>query len=327
MGRRAIWVPWEEQPQEAVRLAPDYSDAAFGWLATAPERNLGSLFDRWTRQGAPTLGASEHGLGWRSDAYGTNNRWTGPSATPSALAWPGVTVVAVVQTAGTNNSGDDNYAGPISWVPVGEFTGGFNLTIEWTSAGTGRPIYWRAGNNTAELSPRGYNQGVGNDYVVGDRLVIVGTFTPSTSEFALTVNRNGRVNRNTATHLSSWGTASSLISSGGYERSGHRTTQHYTAMSMVLPRTLAVQQQLSIAESPWQLFEPRREWVGVGTAGGTVDALVLAAGQLTHKPAATSTDRKLYRASTGQLVAKATAASGDRLVTLSAGARQAGPPA
>ena len=285
MGLSRILLPWDSQPQEVVELADGYRDAAIGWLAGNPLGNLGSV-GPWTQQGTLTSVVTANGPALKSPAYASNNRLTGALQNPTTLAWPGVTVVASLTAASLANN---SFPAIASWMGVGEFYGGFSLSVETTSIGR-KIILWRAGNSTNFITPTTYNlEPLSDQYSADERLTIVAGWDLATTW--IVVNRNGVLSFNSNAHAVGWRNLSSLFALLGYARSGFRTSEHPVNSVVVLPRSLRSQAQ-DLALNPWQLFAPRSIWVPVSAGGGgATDAAITAA-------AGTSTVSTLTGAST-----------------------------
>ena len=254
--------PWDRQPQEAGRLADAYSDAVIAWLPHDLTGNGGNL-GRFTHQGALTHSVTPSGLAYHSSDYAANNRLTGRTLNPATLNWPGVTVVARLTAAALPTS---SYPAVVSWLPEGEYYGGFNLSVETSDAGR-TFIYWRAGNNTAAITPTGYYdlQPSSDEYALGDKLTIVAGWDGATTWIVL--NRNGVIYSHSSAHTGGWRNLDSLVALLGYERAGFRTSPHPTNMVAVLPRDLRGK-ALDLALNPWQLFAPQTIWVPVSAGGG-----------------------------------------------------------
>lgn len=249
---------------------------AQGWIATNPLVNIGSG-NNWTRQGAPDRIAAPTGIGEYSSSYSINNRYTGDSVNPATVNWPGVTVI-VRLTARPINANE--FPSVLSWVGVGEFYGGYMLSLE-RSVDSRYVVYWRAGDSTAHLTPLVYNTIPPSDeYLPGDNLTIVAGFDKATSW--IVVNRNGSLSSNSAAHAFGWRNLSALHSVLGYFRSTNRTTPHAVSMAAAIPRDLR-DQATDLAINPWQLFQPRRIWVPQSAISGlpTLSASTYKPGTLT----------------------------------------------
>jgi len=256
--------PWDRQPQEAGRLADAYSDAVIAWLPHDLTGNGGNL-GRFTHQGALTHSVTPSGLAYHSSDYAANNRLTGRTLNPATLNWPGVTVVARLTAAALPTS---SYPAVVSWLPEGEYYGGFNLSVETSDAGR-TFIYWRAGNNTAAITPTGYYdlQPSSDEYALGDKLTIVAGWDGATTWIVL--NRNGVIYSHSSAHTGGWRNLDSLVALLGYERSGYRTSTHEVGGVAVFPRDLRAS-AMDLVQNPWQIFAPQTIWVPVSAGGGTV---------------------------------------------------------
>ena len=256
--------PWDRQPQEAGRLADAYSDAVIAWLPHDLTGNGGNL-GRFTHQGALTHSVTPSGLAYHSSDYAANNRLTGRTLNPATLNWPGVTVVARLTAAALPTS---SYPAVVSWLPEGEYYGGFNLSVETSDVGR-TFIYWRAGNNTAAITPTGYYdlQPSSDEYALGDKLTIVAGWDGATTWIVL--NRNGVIYSHSSAHTGGWRNLDSLVALLGYERSGYRTSTHEVGGVAVFPRDLRAS-AMDLVQNPWQIFAPQTIWVPVSAGGGTV---------------------------------------------------------
>ena len=256
--------PWDRQPQEAGRLADAYSDAVIAWLPHDLTGNGGNL-GRFTHQGALTHSVTPSGLAYHSSDYAANNRLTGRTLNPATLNWPGVTVVVRLTAAALPTS---SYPAVVSWLPEGEYYGGFNLSVETSDVGR-TFIYWRAGNNTAAITPTGYYdlQPSSDEYALGDKLTIVAGWDGATTWIVL--NRNGVIYSHSSAHTGGWRNLDSLVALLGYERSGYRTSTHEVGGVAVFPRDLRAS-AMDLVQNPWQIFAPQTIWVPVSAGGGTV---------------------------------------------------------
>lgn len=254
--------PWRWQPQGLVRPADDYADMQVGWMPTTGEYNIGAL-PNWTRQGTPTKTITKAGRAEFSSSYTTNNRYTGASINPNTANWPGVTVVVNLFT---QTHASNTYPGVMGWVPVGEFYGGYLLSIERDIGGKNL-LYWRAGDSGSQITSTTYaSVPTSNGWEVGEELTIVAGWDKA--KIWMMVNRNGSLVYNENAHVFGWRNSTALHSVLGYFRSTNRTLPHALSLAASIPRDLRGDAQ-KLAENPWRLFEPKRIWVPQAAITGT----------------------------------------------------------
>lgn len=261
-------IPRTRQPQGGVRPAARYADMHAG-LIGGQAGMIGAAGGTWTRDGTPIAGVSSQGLTWRAPGYLTAGRHLGAQVDGSALAWPGITVVAVLETADIANG---SFPGIVSLVPAagGEYYGICNLTVEF---GAARSIYWRAGDSGTHITPSVYGvEPSVDEWSVGDRLVIVARWDKSTTRIA--VSRNGlAATRNSAGHSTGWRSGIHETAVGGYVRIDNRMAEHKIALAAVIPRDVGAIDEASLLENPLRLFAPIERRIWVPSAGGAVPSI------------------------------------------------------
>lgn len=301
MAQRLIRLPWQQQPQEVV-LCPSeqYADMTCGWVGSQPDLLIGSLGGQWTRNGSPIIGPSRAGLASRAASYGTAAYYTGPSISGTSLAWPGITVVAVLPAFVDIGA---NFPAALCIAPSEDYYGIANLSFQVSGYNS---VFWRAGNSANYLTATAYNNtALANEWAAGDDLVIVARWDKTTSKLA--VSRNGVITRNSAGHAYGWRTGAHLLSVGGHTRSGNRMLVSPLAMAAVLPRDVGDQAENELLNNPWQLFEGQRIWVPVSAGGGGA-ILAGAAGTTTSASGALSTAAALAGTAATPATAAATLA-------------------
>lgn len=267
MALRELLLPWDAQPQEAVEPAEEFADL-FAALIPNQSGIIGSAGGVWSMSGVPVLSAESAGLSWRASAYGTNGRHLGPTLDGATLTWPGVTVVAVLPRIVDLST--NQYPAIVHVAPSNEFYGIVNLAMDRQISGE-RNISFRAGNNTAFITPGTYNTAPGADqWAVNDRLVVVARWDGATISIAMM--RNGEVTRKSNAHSGGWRSGSQPVSVGGYFRTTNRMLVSPIALAAIIPRDVGEYAEQRLLDNPWSLFQQRIP-VPVSAGGSTTYTL------------------------------------------------------
>lgn len=261
MAQRLIRLPWQQQPQEVVlRPSEQYADLHAGWLGSQPGVLVGAAGAAWSRVGSPTIEPSRAGLASRAASYSTAAYYTGPSISGASLAWPGITVVAVLPAFVSVGS---DFPAAVCIAPTGEYYGVGTLSFQVSGYNS---ILWRPGDSGNHLTATAYNNtALGHEWAAGEDLVIVARWDKATARIA--VNRSGSIMRNSASHSYGWRSGTNLMQIGGHVRSGNRMLVSPLAMAAVLPRDVGDRAESELLDNPWGLFEFQRIWVPVSSGG------------------------------------------------------------
>ena len=317
MAQRLIRLPWQQQPQEVVlRPSEQYADLHAGWLGSQPGVLVGAAGAAWSRVGSPIIEPSRAGLASRAASYSTAAYYTGPSISGASLAWPGITVVAVLPAFVSVGS---DFPAAVCIAPTGELYGVGMLSFQISGYNT---ILWRVGDSGNYLSATAYNNtALSHEWAAGEDLVIVARWDKTTAKLA--VSRNGSIMRNSASHSYGWRSGTNLMQIGGYVRSGNRMLVSPLAMAAVLPRDVGDRAESELLDNPWQIFEDQSIWVPVSaTADVTValsgSSVAANAGALTPSTSV-AVSGSVSAASTGTLAPTASLALTGSSVTASSG--------
>ena len=266
MAQRLIRLPWQQQPQEVVlRPSEQYADLHAGWLGSQPGVLVGAAGAAWSRVGSPIIEPSRAGLASRAASYSTAAYYTGPSISGASLAWPGITVVAVLPAFVSVGS---DFPAAVCIAPTGEYYGVGMLSFQISGYNS---ILWRPGDSGNYLSATAYNNtALSHEWAAGEDLVIVARWDKTTAKLA--VSRSGSIMRNSASHSYGWRSGTNLMQIGGYVRSGNRMLVSPLAMAAVLPRDVGDRAESELLDNPWQIFGDQRIWVPVSTGSSDVTA-------------------------------------------------------
>lgn len=230
MALREILLPWESQPQEAAQLSGAWVDRGLQslWLPGVLLLPGGS---RAAAGGSPTVGE----LGSASAFNGTNQS------------------IALGRDALSHGRG-----ARIAWMRIGSASGSRNISAGG-NAGTG----FRVNGTAVEI----VNTGVSADLaataaVSAGELCVLGM---SAESFNLRLYKNGvllasRTDRGT-------GSASNNLDTLGQTGTGSQYLDGSVFMHASFSGRLSDEDQASLYQNPWQLFEPRRVWVPVIAVG------------------------------------------------------------
>jgi len=255
--------PWTRQPQTVVRPAAQYADMAVGWIASNPNHNCGSVGRQWTKLGTTVKSVTQNGITEYSNAYSSPDRYATDIVNPATVDWPGITIVAVVNT---RTLADDQYCAPSTWLTTSNYYGGYNLTLGRTGSSRNR-LEFLAGNSTSYITPTTYNATPAtNDFEVGDNIVVAAGWNKST--IWIMYNRNGVLTYNEAAHTPSWQNQNCVFNTLGYNRPGDRSCLHAVAMTATLPRDLR-SVAVNLVRNPWQLFEPQQIYIPTAAAAAS----------------------------------------------------------
>lgn len=241
------------QPQGRVALASEWQGAETAWLGSNPTLNLGSGPNYVPQSGAAVLSPVENGVGMRGTAYEQKGWVNSRTANPATENWAGVTLV--LEVFFTNIGGAA--PGLLSFVPVGEFYGGWNLTAE--SSGGKRFFFSRFGNNASGLSLTSSMWGVEpaqSEWNVGDRWRLVFAYSPSSASVRLHGRKwnEPKILNARGSASGGWRNMAALNNIGGYERSGFRASTYPITCAAIFPYALEDAGADALLDNPFQLF-------------------------------------------------------------------------
>lgn len=256
------------QPHGRVALAPEFYGAKTAWVGSASDRCL-ARDKLLTVLGTPTHAVTEHFVGMYSADYSQRNWVEVRSGIPPKDAWPGVTVIS--DLVATTVSGLNYYQAISSFMPVGLYWGGWNLSVEWVSGA--RTVYWRAGDSAAYLGSAVY-------WEPGQRLRLGTTYDRAQGRMELSVIVGDQpLRRDVLTgHTSAMATGLCIENIGGYERNGYRSSLHKIGAVLVFPYALPAEGVSDLLANPYQAFraDPVRIY-SLPTGAITLNSLTMSA--------------------------------------------------
>lgn len=254
------------QPTGGVELDPKWSNAHVAILGHTPTTNYGNSQSNYRPQGSGIIIRSNaYGAGTEASSYTSTGYWVSRTANPFMDNWPGVTVIS--EFVVLSDLASSTYPSISSYVPAGEFYGGWNLTIEKDTANR-RLFYWRAGNNSTALCSTGYYGYTppADEYAVGDHFRVVCTFSRDKARMEFHSSRNG-VPLMSVHNLGTspgWRNMMSTESIGGYYRTTHRALHNPINLVAVLPYAVESNTCRELLDNPYQIFRSTTRKVIIG---------------------------------------------------------------
>lgn len=269
MGRRAIWVPWDQQPQEDARLHDSLQPFAGAILNAGFASSSGP--SPVTRAGGMGVFGTEGGLVFDGD--GSDNIAYASTPRPYVLTVDNDFTLVVVfrrPTGGTDT-------GCIGGLGSTAGSGGNTLFRLIGGATTAGAVQYQVQDSSGTLlyNTESSSGGV-NDAQMHCAVVALNTAVGGTLEYYIDGVARGSVSR-AAAPGGVTSTTFNSVDACGSRRGGSTISASSFDVALVVPLVgvkMAAEWCLRtsrLSEVWGQLFEPRRVWVPVGAAGGPTE--------------------------------------------------------